>query len=520
MKESQGIGSPSIPPLLAMTGISKSFDGVEVLRKVDFDVRAGEVHALCGENGAGKSTLMNILAGVLQADAGRISLNGDSVAGFADAHAAQREGIAMVFQERSLFASLTVAENIFVGRQPVTSWGAIDRRKHRVLTGELLREIVPEIEPDDSIADLTSAQQQMIEIAKAMSLHAKVMVFDEPTAALSSKETARLFAVIQRLKARGVAIIYISHRLEEVFQLCDRVTVLRDGVWQCTLETADTTGDELIRRMVGRDVEMPSVEDAPARGPVLLEVRNLCDPPATKNTPGFLRDVNFQVHAGEIVGLAGLAGSGRTETALSLFGARARGAGEVRLAGKPVRIDSPIEAIGAGLGYMSEDRKDSGLFLEMSIVRNISVTSLRRFGSWWMRTGRERVVADGFRRQLGLACRNVGQNTGSLSGGNQQKVLLARWLLVEPQVLIVDEPTRGVDVGAKAEVHQLLRDFARPGRAVVMISSDLPEVLTVCDRVYVMCAGRITGELPREGLTEEAVMRLANAAGANGNHRP
>ena len=499
-------------PLLAMHGIRKSFGGVEVLKEVDFDVRAGEVHALCGENGAGKSTLMNILAGVLPADAGRIMLAGESFAGFAGAHAAQRHGIAMVFQERSLFSSLTVAENIFVGRQPATAWGVIDRNRLRESTSALLRGIVPEVAPDNRVAELTPAQQQMVEIAKAVSLEAKVMVFDEPTAALTATETMRLFAVIKQLQARGVGIVYISHRLEEVFHLCDRVTVLKDGVRQCTLRVAETTGDELVRRMVGRDVVMPDTADAATLGPVLLEVRNVCDPFTSNPASVFLRNVSLRVRAGEIVGLAGLNGAGRTETALSLFGVRNRGAGAVSVAGKPVQIASPGDAIAAGLGYMSEDRKELGLFLEMSVSRNISVANLRRFGSWWMRGGQERRIADSFRERLGLVCRDVEQATGSLSGGNQQKVLLARWLLVEPRVLMVDEPTRGVDVGAKSEMHRLLREYVKQGHAVLMISSDLPEVLTVCDRVYVMRAGQITGELARENLTEEAVMRLANLA--------
>lgn len=508
--------SPSpASPVLTMRGIRKSFGGVEVLKGVDFDIRPGEVHALCGENGAGKSTLMNILAGVHRPDAGEIILEGRTFEGFESAYAAQRHGIGIVFQERSLFAPLTVAENIFAGRQPVTRWGVINRRRLEAEASDLLREIAPDVRVTDEVGTLSVARQQMVEIAKALSIEARIVVFDEPTAALTATETVRLFAAIRQLQARGVGIVYISHRLEEVFQLGNRVTVLKDGAWQGTLAVAATHPDELIRRMVGRDIEKPSISEGDPAAQVLLEVRGLSDA-LTGPAAGLLRDVSFQARAGEIVTLAGLAGAGRTEAALSLFGARPRGAGEVWLAGKRVEMNSPAAAIAAGLGYVSEDRKESGLYLDMSVRRNISAASLWRFGSWFFRDREELAVAEDLRSRLRVACRSVEQDTGHLSGGNQQKVLLARWLLVRPRVLIVDEPTRGVDVGAKVEVHQLLREFARSGHAVVMISSDLPEVLTLSDRVYVMRAGRIAGELPRADLTEEAILRLAAAAAANG----
>jgi ABC-type sugar transport system ATPase subunit len=500
-------------PLLQTRAIRKSFGGIEVLKGVDFDVRPGEVHALCGENGAGKSTLMNIIAGVHEPDAGEITLGENRFPRFTSAHAAQRAGISIVFQERSLFGPLTVAENIFAGRQPVTTWGMIHRRRLHTDAERLLKEVAPDVVADAVIADLSPAQQQMVEIAKALSLDARVVIFDEPTAALTGAETTRLFAVIRQLRGSGVGVVYISHRLEEIFTVADRVTVLKDGAWRGTLLVSETNTDDLIRRMVGRDLEKADAGADPLSSRVLFEVKGLSDPDTSKVHGVLLKNVSFHARTGEIIGLAGLAGAGRTETALALFGVRPRGSGEVLLDGNRVEIRSPADAIAAGLGYVSEDRKESGLFLDMSVRRNISAARLHRFGGWFFRDRDESATAREFRDKLRIICRDVEQDTGHLSGGNQQKVLLARWLLVNPRVLIVDEPTRGVDVGAKAEVHQLLRDFARQGHAVVMISSELPEVLAVSDRIYVMRAGRIAGELRRAEANEEAVMRLA--AGGN-----
>jgi len=503
-------------PLLQMCAIRKSFGGIEVLKGVDFDVQPGEVHALCGENGAGKSTLMNIIAGVHSPDAGEIILGENRFPKFASAHAAQRAGIGIVFQERSLFGPLTVAENIFAGRQPVTSWGFINRRDLRTNAEQLLQEVAPDVAADVAVADLSPAQQQMVEIAKALSLDARVVIFDEPTAALTGAETTRLFGVIRQLRDRGVGVVYISHRLEEIFAVADRVTVLKDGAWRGTLSVSETSTDDLIRRMVGRDLEKAGARADYLSPHVRFEVKGLSDP-LKEETYVLLKDVSFHARAGEIIGLAGLAGAGRTETALALFGVRPRGSGEVLLDGNRIEIRSPADAIAAGLGYVSEDRKESGLFLDMSIRRNISAARLHRFGGWFFRDRDERATAEEFREKLRIICRDVEQDTGHLSGGNQQKVLLARWLLVNPRVLLVDEPTRGVDVCAKAEVHQLLRDFARQGqgRAVILISSELPEVLAISDRIYVMRAGRIAGELRRSEASEEAVMRLATGGGCD-----
>jgi ribose transport system ATP-binding protein len=505
-----------IMSLLAVRNIHKSFPGVRVLKGVSFEVRAGEVHALVGENGAGKSTLMNILAGVHQPDAGEISFDGQESVVIADERTAQQLGIAIVFQERSLFSTLSVAENIFAARQAVGRFGRIDRAKMRSDARALLDRLgLGAINPATPVGELSPAEQQMVEIAKALSLDAKLIIFDEPTAALTETETAALFRVIGGLRAGGVGIIYISHRLEEIFHIADRVTVLRDGELQGTLAVAETNTDDLVRRMVGREVALHQrrTDQADEAGPALLEVRGLTDADELRHARPFLCDVSFSVRAGEVVVFAGLAGAGRTELALSIFGMRPRAAGEIFVAGERVEINSPADAIRAGLGYASEDRKELGLFLDRTIAENISVARLAEFGSWWLDDRRAATVAAEFSRKLRVACRGPRQAVGTLSGGNQQKVVLAKWLLADPRVLIVDEPTRGIDVGAKTEVHQLLFELAREGRAVVVISSDLPEVLAVADRIIVMREGRVSGELDGPSATEEQVMRLASVSG-------
>jgi rhamnose transport system ATP-binding protein len=498
-------------PLLVMHGVSKRFGGVRALDSVNLEVRAGEVHALVGENGAGKSTLMHILAGVHQPDGGRIVWEGKEVI-LSNEHVAQELGIAIVFQERSLFSSLTVAENIFAGRQPVSGWGMIDRRSLHEQTRERLERVGLACDPKTPLAELSAAQQQMVEIAKALSLNAKLIIFDEPTAALTERETTALFSVIAQLKGDGVAIIYISHRLEEIFGIADRVTVLKDGTWQGTFAVSQTTTDELIRHMVGRDISRRHDKDGVrgSEGPAVLEVRHLNDHNLEGEVKTVLRDISFRVRAGEIVALAGLSGAGRTELALSIFGARPRDTGEILIDGRKVEINSPSDAIDAGLAYLPEDRKEGGLFLEMTIAQNVVAAGLKDFGSWWFQDRRGATAAEEFRKKLRITSQSVKQVTQSLSGGNQQKVVLAKWLLVRPKVLIVDEPTRGIDVGAKAEVHALLRELAGKGTAVVVISSELPEVLAIADRVVVMHEGRITAELSDVEATEETILRYAS----------
>jgi ABC-type sugar transport system ATPase subunit len=494
--------------LVAMHGIWKRFDGNSVLKGVNFELLRGEVHALVGENGAGKTTLMNLLAGVHQPDSGSIRLRGLAQATIPDEKSAQALGIAIVFQERSLFAQLSVAENIFAARQPVKRLGVIDRKRLHENTRLLLRQTGLEADPQQTVESLSPAHQQLVEIAKALSHNPSILIFDEPTSSLTERETHRLFEVIRQLKSGGVGIIYISHRLPEVFQIADRVTVLKDGEGQGTIPVAATSTDDLVRRMVGRSLDLRHQDAVAAGNPILLEVRNLSDPP-TGPKP-FLRNISFNVRRGEIVGFAGLAGAGRTELALAIFGSRSLGAGEIFVAGKRIEIHSPREAIAARLGYVPEDRKDGGLFLDMTVAENIASANLKRFGQFWLLDREQMEVARQFEHSLRIVCRTPKQVVQRLSGGNQQKVALAKWLLVNPTVLIVDEPTRGVDVGAKAEVHQMLYKLSRQGTAVVVISSDLPEILDISDRIYVMREGTISGELSRHEATEEAVMRLAS----------
>jgi ABC-type sugar transport system ATPase subunit len=503
---------PTPPPLLTLRGIHKRFPGVHALRGIDLDVRAGEVHAVVGENGAGKSTLMQILAGVYPPDAGRIDFDGQPDRHFPDERSAQDAGIALVYQERSLFGPLSVAENVFAARQPVCRWGHIDRAELHTRTRALLDEVGLAADVDAPVKRLSPAQQQLVEIAKALSLGPKLILFDEPTAALTPAETERLFEVIRRLRARRVGVVYISHRLEEVFAVADRVTILKDGSGQGTFDARDLMPGALVAKMVGREVNphTPRPDSPSADSRVVLDVAGLGDATDRPGRRPRLRDISFSVRAGEIVGLAGLVGAGRTEVALALFGARDGLTGEVRLDGRRVAPRSPAEAIAAGIGYLPEERKEAGLFLDMSIEENIAAVAASRFGSWWYSGRRQREAALEMCRTLRVVCRGPAEPVQNLSGGNQQKVVLAKWLLARPRVLIVDEPTRGVDVGAKAEIHQLLYDLARAGTAVLVISSDLPEVLAVADRVLIMRAGRLSGELARGEATEPAVMRYAS----------
>jgi len=489
-------------PLLEARGISKSFPGVRALHGVDLEVRPGEVHALLGENGAGKSTLVQIVAGVFPPDEGSLYLKGQAVS-FTNPQAAQAAGIAMVFQERSLAGPLNVAENVFFGRQPVGRWGVIDRPRMHQSTFEILAELDIRLHPETVVEDLSPAEQQMVEIAKALSLQAQLLVLDEPTSTLTEAETANLFRVINRLRDRGAGIIYISHRMAEALRICDRITVLRDGRYQGTFDRRDVTEEQLISRMVGREFRFrpaASARQSSAPRPA-LEVQGLSD-------NRLLRQISFQAHAGEITALAGLAGSGRTELAMAIFGARPITSGRVLIQGRPVAIRSPRDAIRAGIGSLPEDRKDAGLFLELSLAANFGAAGLDRFGCWWLadRAMEEQAVAAAARLRLANPHARTVQE---LSGGNQQKVMVARWLLVRPPIFIVDEPTRGIDIGAKMEIHQLLHELAGAGVAIILISSELPEVLSLADRILVMREGCLAGEIPRAGATEESILRLA-----------
>jgi ABC-type sugar transport system ATPase subunit len=486
---------------LGAAGISKSYSGVRVLHAADFDVHGGEVHALVGENGAGKSTLIKILGGAITPDAGTVLLD-DLPLPLGDPLATRQRGISIVYQEFTLVPGMSVADNIFLGRER-GRWRlrmADTRRAARVL----LEQLGIGIDPDAAVAGLSVAHQQMVEIARALALDARVLILDEPTAALSGNEALRLFDAVRRLRSSGLGVVYISHRLEEVLSIADRVTVLRDGRVVGAARPSELDRATIIRWMVGRDL----AEEFPARthaigGPV-LEARHVSAPPRIANA-------SFSVRAGEIVALAGLVGSGRSSVGLAIAGAL-RATGELLLNGSAVRFRSPAEALAGGLAYVTEDRKAFGLFPWMDVRENITVSSLHVFTRGLLSPGKERAAAQRAMSDFDVRARGLGQRAGTLSGGNQQKVLVARFLLEPRRLVILDEPTRGVDVGARAEIYTLMNRFAAEGLGVLMISSDLPEVLGMADRIVVMRDGRTVGELDRASATAERVMALATGS--------
>jgi rhamnose transport system ATP-binding protein len=493
------------PPVLALDAVSKSFGAVRALRDVSLELRAGEVHALAGENGAGKSTLVKLLAGVHRPDAGTVRLAGEPVVfgGPADARDA---GVAVIYQEPTLFPDLSVAENIFMGRQPRTRLHRIDRPAIAAATRALFARLGVDLRPDDPARGLSIADQQLVEIAKALSRDANVLIMDEPTAALTGSEVARLFGVVATLRAQGAAILFISHRLAEIFQICQRVTTLRDGRWIATEPVDGLTEDDLVRRMVGRSLDELYPKQDTVPGEVALAVHRL-------TREGVFTDVSFEVRRGEIVGLAGLVGAGRTEVARAVFGIDRPDAGTVEVAGTRLPPGSPSAAMAAGIALVPEDRRAQGLVLDMSIERNIGLVGLRELSTGGlMSRAAERNRARDWAIRLKLKFARLSDPVATLSGGNQQKVVLAKWLATRPAVLIVDEPTRGVDVGTKAEVHRLLSQLAADGIAVLMISSDLPEILGMADRVLVMREGRLAAEIARTDATEESVMAAATRA--------
>jgi ribose transport system ATP-binding protein len=487
--------------MLEMRGIAKSFVGVEVLHGVDLDLAAGEVHAIVGENGAGKSTLMKILAGVYQPDRGTIRIEGADVS-FTHPHAAQAAGVGIVYQEFNLLPERNVAENVFVGREPVKR-GVVDRRAMERATAALLEEVgESSFGPRTPVRRLSVAQQQVVEIIKARSLDARILVLDEPTAALAESEVELLFTLVRRLQERGIGILYISHRLREVFALADRITVLKDGGLVKTLPTSETDSRGLVRMMVGRELDgyFPPRGTPEELGDVRLEVKGL--------STTLLRDVSIKVRAGEIVGLAGLVGSGRTELARAIFGADPIASGSVLVDGKPVRFKTPRAAIRAGMGFITEDRKLEGLALAQSIADNMLLAVRTVVPARKRRSTPGLMSVKELARATELRARGPEQEVRFLSGGNQQKVVLAKWLETQPQIMIFDEPTRGIDVGAKAGIHDLIRKLAREGVAVLMISSELPELIGMSDRILVMHEGRLAGELPA-GAGESDIMELA-----------
>ena len=494
----------SHPVILEMKGIVKSFGPVKALKGVDFDLRAGEVHALMGENGAGKSTLMKVLTGIHDANEETIHYNGKQVA-YSKPKEAMEDGIVIVHQELNMMNHLTVAQNIFIGREEFRHNLLIDDGASIKKAKKLFELLKLDINPTEKVGNLTVGKQQMVELAKALSMDAKVIVFDEPTAALTESEINELFVIIDDLRAKGVGIIYISHRMDEIARITDRVTVMRDGEYVGTVNTKETTKDEIIAMMVGRTIyEDPKAASAVADdAPVVLEVKNL-------NAGSSVKDVSFQLRKGEILGFSGLMGAGRTEVARLLFGADKKESGTIFVNGKEVTINSPQDAIREGIGYLSEDRKRFGCIVDMTIADNTVMTNLDKYIKGGLINDGEIVkVSDEFVKQLRTKTPSSKQLVRNLSGGNQQKVVIAKWLEQNSDILIFDEPTRGIDVGAKSEIYTLMNALVAQGKSIIMISSELTEILRMSDRIVVMCEGRKTGELDISQATQERILALA-----------
>jgi len=501
MRREKNVTNPP-EPIVELSRITKQFGGVQALRGVDLKLLPGEVHALVGENGAGKSTLVKILAGIHRPDAGVMKVGGEVVE-LRSPIQAQALGIAVVQQEPMMFPDLDVAENVFMGRHPRDRFGRVEWKRMYQEVDQLLASLDVSLSSHTPVQGLSVAEQQLVEIAKALSLQARVLVLDEPTAALSSHEVDELFAIVKQLRERRVAILFVSHRLEEVFTLADRLTVFRDGTHIITAPVSEMTTEAIIKSMVGRELSNLYPKSEAKIGEVVLEVRHL-------TRPGVFADVSFQLRRGEILGFAGLVGAGRTEVARVLFGIDQAESGETWLKGKQVRIRSPQQAMEYGIAYVPEDRHQQGLVMNFSIASNITLAILQlvsRLGLLDPR--REQKIASEYSSQLRVRSSGVGQVVSALSGGNQQKVVLGKWLATNPSVLILDEPTRGIDVGAKAEVHRIISELAASGLAIILISSELPEVLAMADRVLVLHEGRITGTFPRSEATQERVMFAA-----------
>ncbi|MGW8958103.1 sugar ABC transporter ATP-binding protein [Paenibacillus sp. NPDC055715] len=487
---------------IQMKGIHKAFGTNQVLSGVDFDLREGEVHALMGENGAGKSTLMNILIGLYRRDEGTIIIDGQETY-FVNPKEAEQKGIAFIHQELNVWPEMTVLENLFIGKEMTSKWGLLDSTKMKALANEQFAKLAVNLPLNSEAGECSVGQQQMIEIAKALMTDAKVIVMDEPTAALTEREIQKLFKVISSLKKEGVSIVYISHRMEEIFAICDRITVMRDGKTVDTQAIPDTDFDEVVRKMVGRELTERYPARTPAFGEVVLEVKNA-------SHKGLFYNVNFTVRSGEIVGFSGLMGSGRTEIMRSLFGLDGLDSGEIHVRGKKVTIRKPDDAVKLGIGFITEDRKDEGLVLDFSIRENMVLPNLFSFTSKGFISGKQEMdFVNTLIKRLQIKTQSGETPVRSLSGGNQQKVVIAKWVGIGPSVLILDEPTRGVDVGAKREIYQLMNELTERGVAIIMVSSELPEVLGMSDRIIVVHEGKISGELSREEATQEHIMMLA-----------
>jgi len=494
--------APHDDPLLQLNDVSKAFGPVIALRSAELTVHSGSIHALVGENGAGKSTLVKIIAGLYSRDSGSFQFDGRPV-DFGSTAQSKSAGIAVIYQEPTLFPDLSVMENIFMGRQPVNRWRRLDRIAMRQQTTELFERLGVNIDPDLPALGLSIADQQIIEIAKAISLDAKLLIMDEPTAALSGVEVERLFAIARSLRDEGRGLVFISHRFDEIFDLCDHITVMRDGAFIDTHLTTETSAPEIVTQMVGRAVETRFPRSRNIPGDVVLEVSHL-------RRAGAFDDISFTVRSGEIVGMAGLVGAGRSEIARAVFGVDSYDSGTVTVAGSRLPPGNPRAAIRAGLALIPEDRRRQGLLVDLSVGRNIALVLRRKLTTWGLISRRgEDALAEQWSRTLRIKARDLDSPAGTLSGGNQQKAVIAKWMATGPRLLIIDEPTRGIDVGTKTEVHRLLDELAGEGLAILMISSELPEVLGMSDRVYVLREGEITTELTRDEANAEVVMTAA-----------
>ncbi|OOC60690.1 sugar ABC transporter ATP-binding protein [Paenibacillus ihbetae] len=487
---------------IEMKNIHKSFGTNRVLAGVDFDLREGEVHALMGENGAGKSTLMNILTGLHSRDEGTIVIDGQETY-FSSPKEAEEKGIAFIHQELNIWPEMTVLDNLFIGKEPTSGLGFLNMKQMKALAKEQFGKLSVTIPLTQEAGECSVGQQQMIEIAKALMTKAKVIIMDEPTAALTEREIEKLFEVIRSLKKEGVSIVYISHRMEEIFTICDRITVMRDGKSVDAKPIPDTNFDEVVRKMVGRELTERYPARHPVPGDVVLEVKNI-------SSKGKFENVSFSVRAGEIVGMSGLMGAGRTEMMRAIFGLDPLGSGEIWVRGKKVNIRKPDDAVKHGIGFITEDRKDEGLVLDFSVRENMALTNLFSFSSkGFISAKKELDFVDTLTKRLQIKTHTTETPARNLSGGNQQKVVIAKWIGIGPSLLILDEPTRGVDVGAKREIYQLMNELTERGVAILMVSSELPEVLGMSDRILVVHEGRISGEVSGEDATQEQIMTLA-----------
>ena len=491
-----------------MEKVSKEFPGVKALSEVDFTLRRGEVHALMGENGAGKSTLMNILSGVFQADSGQIRFEGRDLQA-ATPQAALTAGISTIHQELNLIQKLSVAENVFFGRQP-RRLGLVDRQEMERRTAEICGELGVDLIPSAYVSELSMANQQMVEIVRAVSFDARVVIMDEPTSSLTINETRILFSIIRKLTGRGVAVIFISHRMDEVFEIADRLTVLRDGKLVGTCAVGETSREEIIKMMVGRELKQQYPPRSQQIGEVCLRVRDMADGRRVKGC-------SFELHQREVLGFAGLVGAGRTELMKLIFGAGRRTGGTLEIRGEPVNIRSPQDAIRAGLGFVTEDRKGEGLILGFPVKYNIVMVALQKIkNGLFLSREKEQAAGEEYIRKMGISTPSASKQGVYLSGGNQQKVVLSKWLFSQADIIIMDEPTRGIDVGAKRDIYELINELVAQGKSIIVISSELEEIIGICDRILVMREGHITGELPKAAFSPDRIMQYAVGGNLDG----